>query len=298
MDWVASIPFLAAHMVALVGIFVVPFAWKWVALALGLYVLRMFAITAGYHRYFSHRAYKTSRPMQFALAWLGTTATQKGVLRWASLHREHHRLSDQPGDVHSPVQDGFWFSHVGWVLQRDKAPTDFDRIKDFAKYPELVWIDRWHLLPPTLLAVGLFVFGGWSALVWGYFVSTVFLWHGTFTVNSLAHVFGSQRFDTDDQSRNNFWIALITMGEGWHNNHHFYQSTANQGFYWWEIDVSYYSLKLLNALGLVRDLRKPPDKVIVAGLAARAKRLAGDTPVTSWAPPRAEPALAASSGRV
>jgi stearoyl-CoA desaturase (delta-9 desaturase) len=265
MSWVASIPFLLVHVIGLVGIFFVPFAWKWVALAAALYAVRMFAITAGYHRYFSHRAYKTSRGFQFFLALLGTLAAQKGVLWWAGHHRHHHKFSDTPADLHSPKQQGFWWSHVGWILSTRYNDTPWERIKDFAKYPELRWLNRHFLLPPVALAATLFLLGGSSALVWGFFFSTVMLWHGTFTINSLSHVFGRRRFATTDTSKNNFALALLTLGEGWHNNHHYYQSTANQGFYWWEIDVSYYTLRALASVGLVWGLRTPPAHVLAAG---------------------------------
>ncbi len=260
-DWVKSIPFLAVHLVALAAVVVGPFSWGLLALAVGSYYLRMFGITAGYHRYFSHRSYRTGRTFQFVLAVLGATTTQKGVLWWAAHHRDHHRFSDQPEDIHSPVQRGFWWSHVGWILSRRYSATKLDRIKDFARYPELRWLDRFHVVPPIAYAAAMWAIGGVPALLWGYFVSTVLLWHGTFLVNSLAHVFGRRRYATDDASRNSLLIALATMGEGWHNNHHHYQSTANQGWFWWEIDVTYYALRALAALGIVGGLRTPPPAV-------------------------------------
>ncbi len=256
-DWVKSIPFLTVHLVALGAVVLGPFSWGLLALAIGSYYLRMFGITAGYHRYFSHRSYRTGRAFQLALAVLGATTTQKGVLWWAAHHRDHHRFSDQPEDVHSPVQRGFWWSHVGWIMSRRYSATKLDRIKDFARYPELRWLDRFHAVPPIAYAAALWAVGGVPALLWGYFVSTVLLWHGTFLVNSLAHVIGRRRYPTDDASGNSFLIALATMGEGWHNNHHHYQSTANQGWFWWEIDVTYYVLRALAALGIVSDLRTP-----------------------------------------
>jgi stearoyl-CoA desaturase (delta-9 desaturase) len=252
-----SVPFFLVHALAL-GAFFVRFHWWYPVVAIGLYYLRMFGITAGYHRYFSHRAYKTGRVFQFLLAWLGTTATQKGVLWWAAHHRDHHKFSDQPEDIHSPVQRGLWWSHAGWILSSRFDETKWERIPDFAKYPELRWLNRWHWVPPILLAVVLFAVGGWPLVVWGYFVSTTLLYHGTFTINSLSHVFGSRRYATTDDSRNNWALALLTMGEGWHNNHHHYQSTACQGFFWWEVDLSYYLLRGLSLAGLVWDLRTPP----------------------------------------
>jgi len=252
-----SIPFFLFHL-ALVAVFFTPFSWKWAALCITLYYVRMFAITAGYHRYFAHRSYKMARIPQFLMALLGSTALQKGVLWWASNHRHHHRFSDQPQDIHSPVQHGFWWSHVGWILSDAYTETRWEQIQDLSKYPELKWINRFHLLPGIALGFATFLIGGWSALVWGFVLSTVLLWHGTFTINSLSHVFGSRRYRTTDDSRNNFWLALITLGEGWHNNHHCYMSSANQGFYWWEVDGSYYTLKVLSWLGITKDLRKAP----------------------------------------
>ncbi|MDB4965984.1 MAG: Fatty acid desaturase [Myxococcales bacterium] len=260
-DPVTSLPFFAAHVAALVGVFLVGFKWWYPVVAIALYYVRMFFVTAGYHRYFSHRAYKTSRWFQFVLALGGTTCAQKGVLWWAGHHRDHHKYSDQPDDIHSPRQKGVVWAHVGWILSRQYDETKFDRIKDFAAYPELRWLNKWHLVPPVVLAVALQLIGGWPLLVWGFFVSTVLLWHGTFTINSLSHVFGSVRYPSDDDSKNNLLLALITCGEGWHNNHHYYQSTANQGFFWWEVDFSYYMLKALSGLGLVWDLRTPPKHI-------------------------------------
>jgi stearoyl-CoA desaturase (delta-9 desaturase) len=257
---VRSIPFFLIHLLALGGVFFFPVKWSYVLTCVGLYYVRMWAITAGYHRYFSHRAYKTNRVFQFLLAFLGTTAAQKGVLWWASHHRHHHRYSDLPQDIHSPKR-GFWWSHMGWILCKKYDTTKFDSIKDFAKFPELVWINEWHLVPPTILGVAVWLIGGWPLLFWGFFLSTVLLWHGTFTINSLSHVFGSRRYQTTDTSRNNWLLALLTCGEGWHNNHHYYQNTANQGWFWWEIDLSFYVLKALSWVGIVTELRVPSERV-------------------------------------
>ncbi|HEX4589441.1 MAG TPA: acyl-CoA desaturase [Gemmataceae bacterium] len=232
-----------------------------------LYFARMFGITAGYHRYFAHRSYKTSRLFQFVIAWLGCSSLQKGPLWWAAHHRHHHRHSDEPPDLHSPVIDTFWHSHVGWLFDPKNDATDYGAIHDFARYPELVWMNRLHWVPGLLLGAACF---GFSALVSGnglgglmaFIVSTVVLYHCTFMINSLAHVFGSRRYETTDDSRNNFALALLTMGEGWHNNHHHYQSAARQGFFWWEVDASYYLLKALSWVGLVWDLREPPRQML------------------------------------
>lgn len=260
-DKLTSIPFFLVHIAAIASAIWIGATTTDIIVCVALYYIRMFGITAGFHRYFSHRAYKTSRWFQFVLAVIGGASMQKGVLWWAAHHRNHHKFSDMSEDIHSPKQDGFYWSHVGWILSNDYDHTEWDRIRDFAKYPELRWLNRWHLVPPVTLALALFLVGGLPLLVWGFFLSTVLTWHGTFTINSLSHVFGSRRYATKDDSRNNFVLALVTLGEGWHNNHHFYMSTANQGWFWWEVDVTYYVLKLLSWFGVVRELRTPPARV-------------------------------------
>jgi stearoyl-CoA desaturase (delta-9 desaturase) len=271
LHWGRSIPFFAAHAVAVATPFLAPFGWRWLLLAVGLYYVRMFGLTAGYHRYFSHRSFRTGRAFQFVLALLGTLSVQKGVLWWAAHHRDHHRYSDTPDDIHSPIGRGFWWSHVGWILCTRYDETKYARIKDLAKYPELVWLNQHYLVPPLALALGLYLVGGLPALLWGFFVSTVALWHGTFAINSLAHVIGRRRYETSDTSKNSFVLALVTMGEGWHNNHHFYASAANQGWFWWEVDLSYAILRGFQIFGVVWDLRLPPPSVkhahVLAGAA-------------------------------
>jgi len=257
----ASLPFWGVHVVALVGVLLLGFSWSGLALALALYVGRMFFVCAGYHRYFSHRSFKTSRVFQFILAVGAQSSMQRGVLWWAAKHRQHHRASDTPDDVHSP-RDGFWWSHLGWSTSETSAGTDLDKVRDLARFPELRALDRAKHLPGILLAILLFALGGAHALIWGFFVSTVLLWHGTFTINSLAHVIGRRRYPTSDDSKNHFGLALLTLGEGWHNNHHHFQASARQGFRWWEIDLAYYMLRALAAIGVVWDLRRPPVHVV------------------------------------
>jgi stearoyl-CoA desaturase (Delta-9 desaturase) len=242
------------HAVALVGPFLVPFSWGCVALAAALYVVRMLALSGGYHRYFAHRSYRTGRIFQF----LGGTCAQRGALWWAANHRHHHRHSDGEADLHSPRRHGLLWSHLGWVLSKEFEETQLDRIRDFARYPELRWLDRHHFAPSWVLLGTLFLLGGPAAAIWGSFVSTVVLWHGTFTINSLAHAFGSRRYATGDDSRNNPWLAALTLGEGWHNNHHHYPGSATLGFFWWEVDLTYWVLKALSVTGLIWDLREPP----------------------------------------
>lgn len=271
-----STPLVLMHILAL-GVFLTGFSWAAFWVAFFLYLLRVFALTAGYHRYFSHRSYKTSRVFQFILAFLGSTAAQCGPLWWASHHRHHHQHSDTEKDVHSPIIRNFFWAHVGWLMCRKYAKTEERRVQDFAKFPELRFIDRFHVIGPFSLWGGLFLLGqvlhtyrpawgtnGWQMLTWGGFLSTVLVYHATFCINSLTHIIGKQRYPTGDQSRNNFFTALITMGEGWHNNHHYYPLSTRQGFFWWELDVTYYLLKILSWFGIVWELRPPPPKVYQA----------------------------------
>jgi stearoyl-CoA desaturase (delta-9 desaturase) len=273
-DWLRALPFLGMHM-ACVAVLWVGVSATAVAVALALYAVRMFAITGFYHRYFSHRTFRTSRAVQFAFALIGAASVQRGPLWWAAHHRNHHRHADTAHDPHSPTQRGFWWSHVGWFLTREGFRTDWARIPDLARYPELRWLDRYDTIVPVLLAAALYAAGealqalapqlgtnGPQLLVWGFFISTVVLFHVTVTINSLAHRFGRRRFDTRDDSRNNAWLALLTFGEGWHNNHHFFPGTARQGFRWWEVDITWYGLRLLAALGLVHDLKPIPAWVL------------------------------------
>ena len=257
-----SIPFFAMHFVPLLA-FVTGVTTRAVVLCLVLFWARIFFITGGYHRYFAHRSYKTNRAFQFVLAFGGGTAVQKGALWWAAHHRDHHRYSDGELDIHSP-QRGFWWSHWGWILCDKYAATDYSRIKDFAKYPELVWLNKNDIVPPIVLGVFTYLVAGWSGVVLGFFLSTVMLWHATFAINSLAHVFGKRRYATEDTSRNSLPLALLTFGEGWHNNHHSYQASVRQGFYWWEIDVSYYIIKALSWVRITRDLKVPSAAVLAS----------------------------------
>ncbi len=259
-DWLRVLPFVALHLACFAVIWV---GWSWTAIgvAVGLYALRMFANTGFYHRYFSHRAFRTSRTMQFVFAVLGAPAVQRGPLWWASQHRHHHVHSDGEHDTHSPRQHGFLWAHSGWFMARENFATREKLVRDLAKYPELRFLDRYDALVPLLLAALLYALGGALLLVWGFCISTVALAHATFTVNSLAHTLGSRRYATRDTSRNNWWLALLTFGEGWHNNNHHYPGSARQGFYWWEIDLTWYGLKLLESLGLIWDLRSVPASI-------------------------------------
>ncbi len=249
----ASVTFGLIHLAAL-GTLAFPFrpALAWMALA--LYLIRMFGVTAGYHRYFSHRSYRLGRIPQFLMACLAQASGQKGVLWWAAHHRNHHRTSDTPLDIHSPVQASFWWSHVGWILSNRHDRTNLARVRDLARYPELRWLDRHHGVPALTLALGAAAWGGPAGLAW-WALSTVVLYHATFSINSLAHLWGTRRFATPDRSRNNALLALLTLGEGWHNNHHAFPGACSPRLRWWEADPTQAGLQALRVLGVVRDLR-------------------------------------------
>lgn len=235
--------------------------------AVGIYFFLMFGITAGYHRYFAHKSFKTSRPVQFLLALIGTLSLQKGVLHWAANHRDHHKYSDKPDDIHSPVQKGFWWAHMGWIMSDKYVETRWDRIKDFAKFPELRWLNKYWMLVFILWCLVIRFALGFEFLVWGCFIATVIGWHATFCVNSLLHVWGKKVYKTSDESRNNYWLAIPTLGEAWHNNHHYFPSSARQGFHWWQVDLSYYILCVMEKVGLIWGVVRPNERVLLGNLA-------------------------------
>ena len=274
-DWDA-IPFLTIHLMCLLA-FLTGIRWEWVILAIGSYYLRMVAVTAGYHRYFSHRSYKTSRLFQFLLAFLAMTSAQKGVLWWAAHHRHHHKHSDQEEDIHSPLQRGFWFSHVGWILSAHSVPTDMNLVKDFRQYPEICFLNRFYFIPPLVYALLIYSLWGFPGLIWGFFISTTALYHCTFFINSLTHMIGRVRYKSNDGSKNSFILAILCCGEGWHNNHHYYQLAARQGWFWWEVDLSYYILSFLSWFGIVWDLRVPPEHIKARTIAAEREAHMGQT---------------------
>jgi stearoyl-CoA desaturase (Delta-9 desaturase) len=273
LDYSDCVQFLFMH-IACLAAFWTGVSLTAIGVCLALYVVRMFAITAGFHRLLAHRTYKSGSIFRFLIAFTGTASYQKGPLWWSAHHRGHHLHTDTEEDLHSPLAHSFWCSHVEWFLRRNSQSYDKKLISNLIKHRDLRLLDKWYAVPPIMLAVGTFLSGfalrlyapglgtnEWQMLIWGFFISTVLLYHGTFTVNSLAHVFGKRRFATDDNSRNNWFVALITLGEGWHNNHHYYPTSERQGFYWWEIDVSHYTLRVLEYLGIVWDLRAPPSEI-------------------------------------
>ena len=268
-----NVPFAIVHLAVFTVIWT-GVSWPAVVVCLGLYWMRVFFITGFYHRYFSHRSYQTSRVFQAVLAFLGTTAMQKGPLWWAGHHRFHHRHSDEQLDVHSPLRGGFWWAHIGWLIRVNRDDTRWEEVKDLSCFPELRFFESQYRIGMIAFAGGVIGLGFWlghtfpdtgvtwlQVFVWGFVISTVLLWHTTYLINSGAHMWGSRRYDTGDTSRNNFLLALVTMGEGWHNNHHRYPGSERNGFYWYEIDVTHYLLKVLSWLGLVWDLRRPPRHV-------------------------------------
>jgi stearoyl-CoA desaturase (delta-9 desaturase) len=268
-DWLRCLPFLAMH-VACLAVFWIGWSWFAVAWAVALYALRMLAITGFYHRYFSHRSFKTSRAFQFVLAVAGNSSAQRGPLWWAGHHRHHHQESDRPTDVHSPKHHGLFWSHVGWIMSRPNFRTRLEQVPDLARFRELRFLDRFDIFIPALLIGASFALGaaldawapssGVTALQLGVWtlISTVLLFHGTFTINSLSHLFGSRRYETPDTSRNNALLAVITMGEGWHNNHHHAPRSARSGFAWYELDPTWWMLIALQKCRLIWDLHPVP----------------------------------------
>jgi stearoyl-CoA desaturase (delta-9 desaturase) len=281
------VPFMLIHLSCAAAVWS-GITWQAIAICIALYWLRMFAIGAGYHRYFSHRSYSTGRLFQFILAFLAQSSAQKSILWWAAKHRHHHLHSDTPQDVHSPVHKGFVYSHVGWIFARQHDPTDLVKVADFASVPELRWLHKFEVMPAVALGVLCFLVAGWSGVVVGFLWSTVLLYHATFCINSVAHVSGRKRYVTGDESRNNWLLAFFTMGEGWHNNHHAFQSSARQGFRWWEIDMTFYVLKALSSMGIIWDLKSPSEQVLrnQQRLGSRVVNRAAEQLVTRFNPER------------
>lgn len=248
------------HLGALGAFFTDPTRLDWLLFA-AFVLVRGYTTTVAYHRYFAHRSFKTSRPFQFLLALLCCTNLQRGPLWWAAIHRHHHRHSDEPGDAHSPVQGGFIWGYFGWMFLTLEQP-DWCSVRDLRRYPELVWLEKWWLLPPLLMVAACWLVGGWATVCLCFCMTAVTSLHGASVVNTLGHLVGSRRYATQDQSRNSFVLAVLSLGDGWHNNHHHYPHAARAGFLWWEIDSSYQLVRVLALLGLVWDVREvPPHKL-------------------------------------
>ena len=273
LDYLTITQFIYLHAGCLL-VFWTGISWTALAVCLGFYCLRIFAVSAGYHRYVAHRSYKTGRVFQFLLALVGSFSNQKGPLWWAAHHRYHHAHADREDDIHSPGQHGFWWAHCGWIFSMAYRRADERLVSTFIQYRELQLLDRFYLVPPLTAATLMFLIGfalqrikpelhtsGLQMMAWGFFISTVLVHHAIYSANSIGHLFGSRRFESSDQSRNNIFVALLTFGDGWHNNHHYYQRSARHGFYWWEVDLTLYILKALSYLGIVWDLQTPPQRI-------------------------------------
>lgn len=287
-NWKSSMSFFGAMMAGIAGIVLMIIEPKWhlIRLAAALFLVRMFLVTAIYHRYLSHKAFKMNRFWAFVFTFATTSCAQKGPIWWAGWHRHHHRFSDTERDVHSPKK-GFWWSHMGWIVCDKFSPMAEGEMKEYNSRPEILWVERHNALAPWILASACFLWAastrGWSGGIWpfivaggigllvGYFTSTFFLWHSTFTINSLSHVWGKRVYETEDTSRNNPYLAILTGGEGWHNNHHRYPNSARQGFRWYQIDVTYYILWVLSKLRIVSDLKRVPKYIIEEGYGKKPK---------------------------
>jgi stearoyl-CoA desaturase (delta-9 desaturase) len=268
--------------VSAVLVFSVPFSWGLAALWAASHFLRAIGLTLTFHRYLAHRAFQMNRGARFVWALIGTAAMQKGPLWWAGHHVNHHRYADREGDPHSPMVSGVYYAHVGWFLndaKHDRLEASNPVMRDFSKAPELVWLNTYYFVPPLLLAIALYLLGGMPWLVWGFCLPTTTLAHSTFAINTVNHMFGTRRFETIDESRNNALTAFFAVGEGWHNNHHRFQRAARNGFYWWEFDPTWYVIRLMQAFGLVWDVQQVPSRIYEEAAAVKARR-AGHTRIS------------------
>jgi stearoyl-CoA desaturase (delta-9 desaturase) len=262
-------------------VFAVPFRWAYLGLWAASHFLRAVGLTLCFHRYLAHRAFKMNRGARFVWALVGTAAMQKGPLWWAGHHVNHHKYADRDGDPHSPMVSGVYHAHVGWFLddtKYDSVESNNPVMRDFSKVPELALLDRFFYAPPILLALGLVLAGGLPWLAWGFCLPTMTLSHATFCINSVNHMFGSRRFETVDESRNNVLTAFFAVGEGWHNNHHRYQRAARNGFYWWEFDPTWYIIRGMAALRIAWDLQSVPKRIYEEARSVKAQRAARRIP--------------------
>lgn len=259
-DWVNVVYFGIIHAIALTA----PWHFTWTGLGVLLFFYWLGAspgVCLGYHRLLTHRSVKVGKPLEYLLTVCGMLSSEGGAISWVSMHRLHHTLSDRPGrDLHTP-KDGFWWSHIGWIL----CQIDGDRrTMERKQAPELVadpvhrWMNQWHVVPNVLVGLGLYAWGGWSLVVWGVFLRIVVTVHATWLVNSAAHTWGYRTYDTPEGSTNLWWVGLVAWGEGWHNNHHAFQRSARHGLEWWEVDATWLLIRALAAVGLVRDVQLLP----------------------------------------
>ncbi len=266
---------------ALLIFFVSPFRWPLVALWAVSHFLRALGLTLIFHRYLAHRAFKMNRAARFVWTLIGTASMQKGPLWWAGHHVNHHRFADRDGDPHSPMVSGVYYAHIGWFLndtKHDRLEPTNPVMRDFGNVPELAWLEKYFFVPPAALAVAMYAIGGLPWLAWGFCLPTMTLAHATFCINTVNHLFGSRRFDTFDESRNNVFTAFFAVGEGWHNNHHRYQRAARNGFYWWEFDPTWYVIRTMQMVGLVWDVQAVPKRVYEEAKVVKAQRAAAGIP--------------------
>jgi stearoyl-CoA desaturase (delta-9 desaturase) len=258
-------------------IFFIPFSWELAALWAASHFLRAVGLTLAFHRYYAHRAFQMNRIARFVWTFIGIAAMQKGPLWWAGHHVNHHRFADRDGDPHSPMISGVYYAHIGWFLndaRHDRLEPSNPVVRDFSKVPEIAWLDRYFAVPPLMLAAAMYLAGGMPWLIWGFCLPTMTLAHATFAINTVNHMFGTRRFDTIDESRNNALTAFFAVGEGWHNNHHRYQRAARNGFYWWEFDPTWYVIRIMAAVGLAWDVHRVPERIYREAQAAKARRAA------------------------
>jgi stearoyl-CoA desaturase (delta-9 desaturase) len=262
-------------------VFFVPFHPALVGLWATSHFVRAVGLTLLFHRYLAHRAFKLNRVARFVWAFIGTAAMQKGPLWWAGHHVNHHKFADRDGDPHSPMVSGFYYAHIGWFLndtRHDRVEVTNPVMRDFSPVPELALLERCFWAPPAILAAVMYLLGGMPWFVWGFCLPTMTLAHSTFAINTVNHMFGSRRFETVDESRNNPVTAFFAVGEGWHNNHHRFQRAARNGFYWWEFDITWYTIKAMEAVGLAWDLQAVPARIYEEARAVKAQRAARIVP--------------------
>ncbi len=256
-SWITAVFMVAFHIGAIAALFF--FSWGAFLTAVVLYIFAInMGIGMGYHRLLTHRGYKTPKWIEYFLAVCGTLSLEGGPIFWVATHRVHHQLSDKTGDPHTPTEGGWW-AHLGWILSGESLHAQTVMLGRYA--PDLtkdrfhVWLSKYHWVPLTLVGLGLLAIGGWKWVLWGIFLRVTLGLHSTWLVNSATHMWGSRRFPTRDESRNNWWVALLTGGEGWHNNHHAHPVSARHGLKWYEFDPNYYGIWVLKQLGLARDIK-------------------------------------------